>query len=127
MKYIQDTIGINLILSIYKSGNIKWYVDTAFVVHKDMMINTGGFIAMKTWWAYVQSRKENLNTNNSTETDIFGVGDVLNKIISTQYSFKEQGFEIHDNVIYQDNQSAIKPENNGRQSSSKRTRHITTI
>ena len=31
---------------------------------------------------------------------------------------------IHDNIIYQYNQSAIKLENNGRQSSSKRTRHI---
>ena len=31
---------------------------------------------------------------------------------------------IHDNVIYQDNQSAIRLENNGRQSSSKSTRHI---
>ena len=31
---------------------------------------------------------------------------------------------IHDNVIYQDNQSAIKLENNGRRLSSKRTRQI---
>ena len=30
---------------------------------------------------------------------------------------------IHDNVIYQDNQSEIRLENNGRQSRSKRTRH----
>ena len=31
---------------------------------------------------------------------------------------------IHNNVIYQDNQSAIRLEKNGRRSSSKRTRHI---
>ena len=31
---------------------------------------------------------------------------------------------IHDNIIYQDKQSAIILENNGRQSISKRTRHI---
>ena len=31
---------------------------------------------------------------------------------------------IQDNVIYQDNQSAIRLEKNGKQSSSKRTRHI---
>ena len=30
----------------------------------------------------------------------------------------------HYNVIYQDNQSAIRLEKNGKQSSSKRTRHI---
>ena len=31
---------------------------------------------------------------------------------------------IQDNVIYQDNQSGIRLEQNGKQSSSKRTRHI---
>ena len=31
---------------------------------------------------------------------------------------------IQDNVIYQDNQSAIRLEKNGKRSSSKRTRHI---
>ena len=30
MKYIQGTIGLPLILSIDKSGNIKWYIDAAF-------------------------------------------------------------------------------------------------
>ena len=33
---------------------------------------------------------------------------------------------IHNNVIYQDNQSAIILDKNGRRSSSKRTRHINT-
>ena len=31
---------------------------------------------------------------------------------------------IHDNIIYHDNQSAIRLENNGKQSSVKKTRHI---
>jgi hypothetical protein len=35
-----------------------------------------------------------------------------------------QGFQVTDNVIYQDNQSAILLERNGRRSSRKRTRHI---
>ena len=52
--------------------------------------------------------------------------DVLNQVIWTRYFLKEQGYEISDNVIYQDNQSDIKLENNGRKSSSKRKRHINT-
>jgi hypothetical protein len=35
-----------------------------------------------------------------------------------------QGFEIHDNVIFQDNQSAMLLEKNGRASSGRQTRHI---
>ena len=42
----------------------------------------------------------------------------------TRYFLKEQGSMIHDNFIYQDNQSVIRLVKNGRQSSSKRTRHI---
>ena len=37
---------------------------------------------------------------------------------------KAQGFKVKDNIVYQDNQSAILLERNGRASSSKRTRHI---
>ena len=57
MKYIQGTIGLPLILSIDKSVNIKWYVDTLFAVNKEMRIHTGGFMTMGTGGAYVQSRK----------------------------------------------------------------------
>ena len=54
MNYIQETIGLPLIVSIYKYGNIKWYVDAAFVVHKDMRSHTGGFMTMLKGEAYVQ-------------------------------------------------------------------------
>ena len=48
MKYIQGTICLPLILSIDKSGNIKWYIDALFAVHTDMRSNTGGFMTMGT-------------------------------------------------------------------------------
>ena len=57
MKYIQGTIGLPLILSIERSGNIKWYVDAAFSVHEDMRSHTDGFMNMGTGGAYVKSRK----------------------------------------------------------------------
>ena len=53
MKYIQGTIDLPLILSIDKSGNIKWYVDASFAVHKDMRSHTGGFMTMETGGSYV--------------------------------------------------------------------------
>ena len=47
-KYIQVTIGLPLILSINKSGKIKWYIYAAFAVHTDMRSHTGGFMTMGT-------------------------------------------------------------------------------
>ena len=124
MKYIQWTIGLPLILSIDKSGNIKCYVDALFAVHKDMRSHTGGFMTMVKGRSYVQSSKQNLNTNSSTEAELVVVDYVLNQVIWTWYFLKEQGYMIHDNVIYQDSQIAIILEKNGKQSSRKSTRHI---
>ena len=53
MKYIQGAIGIQLIMSIEKYVNIKWYVDAEFAVHKDMRGHTGVFVTLKTRGAYV--------------------------------------------------------------------------
>ena len=79
---------------------------------------------MVTGGAYVKSIKHKLNTKISTEANLFGLDDVLTQLIWTRYFLKEQGYIIHDNVIYQDNHSAIKLEKNDRQSRSKRKRHI---
>ena len=100
------------------------YVDAVFAVHKDMRIHTGGFVTMGTGGAYVQYSKQKLNTKSSTDAKLVGVDDVLTQGIWTQYFLKEQGYILHNNVIYQDNQSAIRLENNGRRLISKRTRHI---
>ena len=35
-----------------------------------------------------------------------------------------QGFKVNDNIVYQENLSAMRLENNGRASSGKKTRHI---
>ena len=127
MKYIQRTIGLPLILPIEKYGNTKWYVDASFVVHKDMRINTGGFMNMGTGVAYVQPRKQILNTKSLTDAELVIADDVLAQVIRNIYFLKEKGYETHDNDIHQDNQSAIKLEKNGRWSSSKRTCHTNII
>ena len=114
MNYIQGTIGLTFILSMEKSGNIKWYVDAEFAVNKEIRIHTGGFMTTKTGEAYVQSIKQKLKTKSSTEEELVIVDDVLNQVICTRYFLKEQGYGIHENLIYQDNQSTTKLENIGR-------------
>ena len=125
MKYIQGTIVLPLTLTIDNYFNIKCYVDAAFLVHKDMRSHTGGFVTMGTRGAYVQSSKK-INTNSPTQVNIVGVDDLLTQVVWTQYFLKYQRYQIHDNIIYQDNQSVTKIENHGRKSISKRIRHVNT-
>ena len=50
--------------------------------------------------------------------------DAATLIMWTQLFMEAQGYGINRNVLYQDNKSTILLENNGKRSSSKRTRAI---
>jgi hypothetical protein len=50
-----------------------------------------------------------------------GVHDVLPQVLWTQYFLQEQGFSIRENIVFQDNQSAILLKTNGTQSTTKKT------
>ena len=68
--------------------------------------------------------KQKLNTRSSTESELVAVDDCMPSICWTRYFMLSQGYEIAENILYQDNRSAILLEKNGKASSSKRTKHI---
>ncbi len=70
------------------------------------------------------SRKQKLNTRNSTKAEVVGVDNASLQILWTNYFIKAQGYQIDDTLVFQDNQSAILLEKNGKQSSGKRTQHM---
>ena len=70
------------------------------------------------------SRKQKLNAKSSTQTELIGVEDALLQALWTSYFVEEQGYLLNDNIVMQDNMSAIKLENNGKASSSQKTKHI---
>ena len=77
-------------------------------------------------WGILLSKyqKQKLNTRSSTEGKVVGVSDFLPNVIWARMFLKEQGYELKENILYQDNESAIKLEKNGRASSGRKTKHI---
>ena len=75
---------------------------------------------------YSMSRKQKLNTRSSTEAELVGVDDGITLVLWTRLFLMHQGIHLRDNVVYQDNQSAIRLERNGRSSCGRQTRHFTT-
>jgi hypothetical protein len=65
-----------------------------------------------------------LNTRSSTEAELVGADDAMGMILWTRLFLESQGYMVRDTKLYQDNRSAMLLERNGKQSSSKRTRHI---
>ena len=74
--------------------------------------------------AFSGSWRQKLNTRSSTAAEVVGVDDAMPMILWTRQFMEGQGYIIKDNILYQDNQSAMLLEMNGQRSSTKRTRHM---
>jgi hypothetical protein len=103
---------------------IQWWVDASYAVHPNMRSHIGATMTLGKGSPYSISRKQKINTRSSTEAELVGVNDAMCLIIWTRLFLEAQGYKVKDNVVYQDNQSAMLLENNGKRSSSKNTKHI---
>jgi hypothetical protein len=89
-----------------------------------MKSHTGATMTFGRGSAYSASLRQKINTRSSTEAELVGVNDIMAMILWTRHFLEAQGYDIVENVLEQDNESAELLEKNGRQSSTKRTRHI---
>ena len=71
-----------------------------------------------------KSSKQKLNTRSSTESELVDVSEYIPHCIWYMNFLKCQGYDLEDNIIYQDNVSAIRMEKNGRNSCTGNSRHI---
>ena len=124
MMYLKDTQSLTMVLSAVGEYIPRWLIDAAFGVHKDMKSHTGGCLTMGKGAIQSMSSKQKMNTKSSTEAELVAADDVSGQIIWTRYFLEAQGFGIKDNILYQDNQSAMLLEKNGLSSAGKRSRHL---
>ena len=122
--YLKKYPNLRLTLRADDDHLMHWWVDAAFAVHHDMRSHTGGTFSMGKGSIFSTSTRQKLNTKSSTEAELVGVDDMMPLVLWTREFLKAQGYPISDNVVYQDNKSAILLENNGKISSGKRTRHL---
>ena len=122
--YLREYPHLPLTLKVNDEGVLEWWVDASFAVHPDMKSHTGAVFTMGKGAAYTMSTKQKINTESFTEAELVGVDDALPNVLWIRRFLNAQGFTVNDNVVYQDNQSAILLERNGQKSSGKRTRHI---
>ena len=124
MKYLNGSADKELVLSAKNLQVIKWYVDASFAVHPDFKSHTGAVMTMGRGAIQSISRKQKLNTRSSTEAELIGVDDAMVMILWTKLFLEEQGYGIKENILYQDNKSAILLEKNGRKSAGKQSRAL---
>jgi len=81
-----------------------------------MKSHTGGAFSLGRGALMCKLTKQKLNTKSSTKAEVAGLSNYLPNVIWAKMLLAEQGYELPDNVFYQDNQSAIRLEKNGRAS-----------
>ena len=86
-----------------------------------MRSHTGAVMTMGRGAIQFISSKQKMNTRSSTEAELVAVDDVIAQILWTLRFLLAQGYPVEANVLFQDNNSAIKLESNGRASAGKRS------
>ena len=85
--------------------------------------HTGKAISMGYGIVHGRLGKQKINTKSSTESELVGVSEYIPYNLWIIHFMAAQGYKIIDNIIYQDNQSAIKMETNGRTLCTGNSRH----
>ena len=100
-----------------------------------MRSHTGAMLTFGKGAVFSLSNKQKVNSTSSTVEEIIGVDDAMNFVMWVKLFIEQQVQNLpHDSIVkklgakpsvlQQDNTSSIRLEVNGKQSSTKRTRHI---
>ena len=124
IKYLNRTRNLKLTLTADNLAIIRWYVDASNAIHNDCNGHIRSMMTIGSGAITSFSRKQKINGESSTEAELIGVDDALPQILWTRYFMESKGYKVKDNILYQDNKSAMLLEQNGKNSTSKRMKHV---
>jgi hypothetical protein len=124
LSYLQATIDLTLRIGADSLSQFSTWVDASFAVHPNMRSHTGGVSSFGHGGLLCKSKRQSINTKSSTEAELVGASDYLPNTLFIKLFMEAQGYPIDKAIFYQDNESAIKMEENGKASCSQRSRHI---
>jgi hypothetical protein len=122
--FIKGTMNDKRVIGADNINELFVWVDASHAIHGDMRGHTGGVMSLGTGILHGKSSKQKLNTRSTTESELVGVSEYLPYDMWQVNFYKHQGYNIMKNTVFQDNQSAIKMEINGRNSCTGNSRHI---
>jgi hypothetical protein len=124
LEYLKGTLDEFITLGADDITMMKTWVDASYAVHNNMKSHTGGVVSFGRGAIMSKSSKQKLNTKSSTEAELVGANDYLPYPIWGKKFLEAQGYTLKENLFYQDNQSTIRFEKDGRKSCGPNSRHI---
>ena len=122
--FLKGTKNDILTLEADDSHDLTWFIDASFAIHADKKSHTGAVFTLGEGTIISESTKQKVNSRSSTESELIAVDDKIGKVMWVKIFLECQNYKINSNLIYQDNESTLKLERNGKESCGKRTRHF---
>ena len=124
IRFLKQTVKNKLTLTVDGSRHLKWHCNAAFVLHDDFQSHTGSTFTMGKGAITSLSRKEGMNTRSSTAAEIVAADEIISPMMWTQLFLKAHGYPVKENILYQDNKSAMLLKTNGCKSAGKCSCHL---
>jgi hypothetical protein len=90
-----------------ESVTMTSYVDASHAVHLDMKSQSGCAISLGIGAVYVSSKKQKTVSKSSTEAELIALSDSVGVVLGIADFLVELGINVKENIIFQDNTSAI--------------------
>lgn len=124
LRYVNQTLDDPRIIGAKIFVDMFVWIDASFAVHANMRGQTGGCMSTGLGVFHAKSSKQKINTKSTTESELVGVSEYMPYNIWAILFLEAQGYKVIRNVLFQDNQSAILMQKNGRNSCTGNSRHI---
>ena len=92
LKYLKVTRELKLTLRVGDMSVLKWWVEASYVVHQDCWGHMGAMISLGKGSVSTLSTKK-INRKSSTEGEMIGVDDTMEKILRPGYFIDAQGVQ----------------------------------
>ena len=106
--FLFKTVDGVFFVSTSSFSHVRAYFDASFAQHADLKSHSGGVIEVGGTPIWVKSKKQHLNTVNSTESEIVAMSDYVHTAIRVCDYLCGYGYDLPAPVILQDNTSAIQ-------------------
>lgn len=114
IKYLNGTSSIGIKVNNSSSLRLRAYADAAYSCHEDLKGQGGYIIFLGNVPIQVESKKQKMIAQSSTESELLALNSSLNSIMWMKYLIEDLGIKQRKIKLYQDNKSTISMVKNGR-------------
>ena len=122
--FLKATKDNRRIIGMDNLWSLRTWIDGSYAVHTDMRGHTGGNMSLGWGLVHAKASKQKLNSKHLTETEVVAVSEYVPFKIWLINFMEAQGYRFKYKVLFQDNMSAMKMEENCRNLCTGNWRHI---